>query len=200
MCPSVGWPSGKRFHVRHKMRKCFFHNHFFLKSWQHTWNDPRIKSKTSRSSVFTCSGMNANTIKLIPNRGIRSSVDFASLLKRQSKSRFKCLPKVKPIFNLSLYMPIMKCNCGVLFILHFSSEDQRWGKNTIKSVSGKIAHALWLAYEMLSITGKIMHRAPHLCVKQLPCAEHHEFLFWSRKGLVTPALLWADRLKSLRGS
>lgn len=54
-------------------------------------------------------------------------------------------------------------------------------KNTIKSVSGKIAHALWLAYEMLSITGKIMHRALHLCVTQLPgkdyCAEHHEFLF-----------------------
>ena len=31
-------------------------------------------------------------------------------------------------------------------------------KNTIKIVSGKIAHALWLVYEMLSITEKSLKR------------------------------------------
>lgn len=55
-------------------------------------------------------------------------------------------------------------------------------KNTMKRVGGKIAHALRLAYEMLSITGKKnTHKALYLCVKQLPggvyCAECHEFLF-----------------------
>lgn len=80
-------------------------------------------------------------------------------------------PLVKPIFNLSryMYMPIMKCDCRS--ILHFSSEDQRWKKkHTIKTVSGKVAHALWLAYEMLFITGKkkkIAQRAVYLCLKQL---------------------------------
>lgn len=64
----------------------FTYNHFSLICWHRTWKDPKIKSKTSRSSVFTCSGMKANTMKLIPNRGIKSSVDLASLLKRQSKN------------------------------------------------------------------------------------------------------------------
>lgn len=59
-----------------------------LKGWCHTWKDPRMRSKTSRSSVFTCSGMKANTMKLIPNRGMRSRVDFASLLNQQNKNKW----------------------------------------------------------------------------------------------------------------
>lgn len=86
--------------LSHSRENVFFYNHFFLKNWHHTWNDPRIKSKTSRNSVFTCSGMKANTMKLIPNRGIKSSVDFASLLKQQSKNRFKMSPLVKQIFSI----------------------------------------------------------------------------------------------------
>lgn len=148
MCKNWQVTKGKFFNaefVKSNTKKCFL-----LKSWHHTWNDPRIKSKTSRSSVFTCSGMNAKTMKLIPNSGIKSSVDFASLLKRQSRNGFT----VRPISNLSPYMPIMKCNCGALCYFTFQLWGPEMEKNTMKRVGGKIAHALRLAYEMLSITGK----------------------------------------------
>ncbi len=95
-------------------------------------------------------------MKLIPNRGIKSSVDFASLLKPQSENRFKRLPPVKPIFNLSLYVPIMKCNCGALFHFAFWLRGPVMEKNTIKIVTGKIAHALW-PWDALHHRDKIKH-------------------------------------------
>lgn len=52
------------------------------------------------------------------------------------------------------------------FHFTFQLRGPEMEKNTIKTVSGKMAHVLWLAYEMLSITGKITLRALYLCVKQ----------------------------------
>lgn len=58
----------------------------------------------------------------------------------------------------------------VHFTFQLRGPEMEKKKHTIKTVSGKVAHALWLAYEMLFITGKkkkIAQRAVYLCLKQL---------------------------------
>lgn len=75
--------------------------------------------------------------------------------------------------------------------VHAHANNEMWlqitfhftfGGGTIKTVRGKIAHALQLAYEMLFITGKKAHKAVCVCLKQLPVC-------W---------LLWASLLKLKR--
>lgn len=64
-----------------------------LSDWilRRTWNDPRMRSNTSLSSVFMFSGIKANMMKFIPKSGINKSVDFASLLLTTRRKKHKQL-------------------------------------------------------------------------------------------------------------
>lgn len=80
-------------------------------------------------------------MKLIPNRGIKRRVDFASLLKQQAKEHIQMSLLVNLIISLSLYVTIITQSCVVLFYI---AAPDVGGKNNIKLSVRKIAHALWL--------------------------------------------------------